>query len=299
MTKALLPPQRRPALELARFFAAFGVVVSHVQASPKDWLGHLSVGLFLILTATLAAQSYVRAGKYLMRARFWRLMLPWLFWCAFYWLVELDVSDRAQVFVWPAQPWTVFAGPSIHLWFLPFVMVAGLMVQPLGRLVTSDRRLALALAGFAAIAVPSFAVHLGAGLPQPIEQWFLGLPLYLAGVLFGLALPLGREVWVVVAMAVVTAMSALITTPEPWLWQGLIAILIFWALWNLAVPGPIPESLGRDAFGIYLLHPFFLLVIYKFLGPDLGWVTNSALAFTMSWSAATVLRRIPMARVLV
>lgn len=299
MTKAHLQPQRRTALDLARFFAAFGVVVSHVQASRHDWLGHLSLGLFLILTAVLAAQSFVRAGHYSMRARCWRLMLPWLFWCGFYWLVEMDVSDRQQVFVWPAEPWTVFAGPSIHLWFLPFVMVAGLIVQPLGRFVTSDRRLLIALAGFVALAVPSFWLQKGAGFPQPVEQWFYGTPLYLAGVLFGLALTLGREVWVVMAMALATALMALTTTPEPWLWQGLIAILIFWVLWYLPVPGPIPAFLGREAFGIYLMHPFFLLVIYKFLGPDPGWMMNAALAFTMSWGAAMVLRKIPPARHLI
>ena len=299
MMKASLQPHRRTALDLARFFAAFGVVVSHVQASIHDWLGHLSLGLFLILTAVLAAQSFVRAGNYSMRARMGRLMIPWLYWCAFYWLVEMDVSDRAEVFVWPAEPWTIFAGPSIHLWFLPFVMVAGLMVAPVGRFVTSERRLLIALAGFVVLAVPSYWVHLDAGFPQPVEQWFFGLPMYLAGVLFGLALPMRREAWVVAAVALVTAVSALTTQPEPWVWQGLIAILIFWALWYLPVPGPIPEFLGREAFGIYLMHPFFLLVIYKFLGPDLGWVTNSALAFTMSWAAAMILRKIPSARPLI
>lgn len=287
------PNTRRTALDLARFFGAFGVVVAHVQASKLDWVGHLALALFLILTSVLAAQSFVKSGQYSMRARWRRLMLPWLFWCAFYWLVELDVSDRAQVFVWPSEPWTIFAGPSIHLWFLPFVAVAGLLVAPLGRFVSDARRLALALAGFATIAVPAFWMHQNMGFPQPVEQWFFGLPLYLLGLLFGFALPFGRVVWVVAAMALVTVVCTLIMPDQPWVWQGMIGIAAFWALWYLPVPAALAAFLGREAFGIYLMHPFFLLVIYKFLGPDLGWVANAALAFTMSWAAAMILRRIP------
>lgn len=286
-------PLRRSSLDLARFFAAFGVVVAHVQAAPRDWVGHLSLALFLILTAVLAIASFQKSGSYSMRARFWRLMLPWLFWCAFYWLVDFDVSDRARLLVWPQNPWTVFAGPSIHLWFLPFVMVAGLVVQPLGRFVTSQGRLLGALAVTVAIGLPAFWAHLSAGLPPPIEQWLFAIPVYLFGLLFGIALPMGRAAWVVTALALLTAMTLLVVQPAPWIPLSLVALVVFWALWNLPLSGPIPQVLGRDAFGIYLMHPFFLLVIYKFLGPDLGWLANALLAFSLSWAASMAMRRIP------
>lgn len=287
-------PNRRSSLDLARFVAAFGVVVAHVQAAPRDWVGHLSLALFLILTAVLAVQSFQKSGQYLMRARFWRLMLPWLFWCGFYWLVEYDVSDRVDFLVWPQNPWTVFAGPAIHLWFLPFVMVAGLTVQPLGRFVTTERRLILALGGVVAIGIPAFWAHLDAGLPQPVEQWLFAAPVYLFGVLFGIALPLRRVPMVVAAMAVLTLANVAVAGAAPWIFQGLAALLIFWAVWNLPIPGPLPGLLGREAFGIYLMHPFFLLVIHKFLGTELGWLTNALLAFGLSWVAAVILRRIPV-----
>lgn len=284
---------RRSALDLARFIAAFGVVVSHVQAASRDWVGHLSLALFLILTAVLAIGSLQKSGSYSMAARFWRLMVPWLVWCVFYWLVDYDVSDRAEFFVWPQNPWTIFSGPSIHLWFLPFVMVAGFAVQPVGRYVTSPSRLVWALGSAVALGLPAFWGHLSAGLPQPIEQWLFAAPVYLFALLFGIALPMGRAVWVVAAMAALTLCSLAVVDPAPWIFQGPLALGIFWALWNLPLSGPIPQFLGREAFGIYLMHPFFLLVIYKFLGPDLGWLANAALAFVLSWAAAMILRRMP------
>lgn len=295
MTPPAAPaPLRRSALDLARFIAAFGVVVAHVQAAPRDWVGHLSLALFIILTAVLAIGGFQKAGRYSMRARFWRLMLPWLVWCAFYWLVDYDVSDRTELFVWPQNPWTVFSGPSIHLWFLPFVMVAGFVVQPVGRFVTSPRRLIWALAGTVAVGVPAFWAHLSAGVPQPIEQWLFAAPVYLFGLLLGIALPMGRAVWVVAAMAALTLSSLVLVAPAPWIFQGLLALLIFLALWHLPLSGPLPQFLGREAFGIYLMHPFFLLVIYKFLGPDLGWLVNAVLAFGLSWGASMILRQIPV-----
>ena len=286
-------PIRRPALDIARFVAAFGVVVAHVQASISDWIGHLSLGIFLLLTAVLAVQSFARTGAYSVRARFWRLMLPWLFWCGFYWLVNYDVSDRAAFFVWPSEPWSLLAGPSIHLWFLPFILAAGFLVEPVGRFVTNEKRLLIALAVSLVVMILCFSVHIGAGLAQPLEQWTFGLPVYVLGLLFGLALPMGRPLWVLAALVLGTVISLAAASHEPWIWQALLAFVIFWALWHLPISGPIPEILGREAFGIYLMHPFFLLVIYKFLGPNLGWVADCALAFTMSWAAAMIMHRLP------
>ena len=51
------PAGFRDSIELARFVAAFGVVIAHAVLSPKDWFGHTALSLFLILTAFLMAQS--------------------------------------------------------------------------------------------------------------------------------------------------------------------------------------------------------------------------------------------------
>ena len=293
------PLDHRSSLDIARIGAAFGVVVSHVQASERDWVGHLSLALFLILTAVLAAQSYLRKGSYSVRSRFWRLMLPWLVWCGFYWLVELDVSDRTDIFVWPQNPWTLFSGPSIHLWFLPFVMVAAFMVQPLGRFVTSPRRLLLALGGLVALSVPAFWLHLNPAIPMPVEQWLFGVPLYVCGLLLGFAFAMDRVAWVVGAMVLATIPTVILSGGLPWSYQGLVGLILFLALWKLQVPGRIAAPLGREAFGIYLMHPFFLLVIYKFLGNQMGEASEILLAFGASWLASLILRQIPYANRLI
>ena len=94
------PAQLRLSVELVRFVAAFGVVAAHAQASPRDWVGHLSLGVFLILTAFLAMQSMQRAGgRYKLVPRMRRILLPWLFWCLFFRLV--DYALVAQHYLMP------------------------------------------------------------------------------------------------------------------------------------------------------------------------------------------------------
>jgi fucose 4-O-acetylase-like acetyltransferase len=264
------------------------------MAAPRDWVGHVSLALFLVLTAFLAGQSFRRAGAYALMPRLKRLLVPWVVWCAFYWLVEYDVSDRARLFVLPSDPWSLLFGPSVHLWFLPFVALASLGVAPLGRWITGPGRARAAAVGLFALGLPLWWVHLGMGLPAPLEQWAFALPLYGAGLILGLG---QREVGaVLLAMLGLTLTLLTRVGAETWVWTGGLAVLGFLALWHLplaAGAAPVAQALGRDAFGIYLMHPFFLLVVYKFLGPDLGWPANAVAAFLMSWAGAALLRRLP------
>ena len=75
------------------------------------------------------------------------LLLPWLFWSAFFRLVDLKVSDSPDKWQVLHDPLTLFVGSAIHLWFLPFIMLAMLLVKPVGRFVTSPVRLAWVLFG--------------------------------------------------------------------------------------------------------------------------------------------------------
>lgn len=198
----------RRSVDLARFLAAFGIVWDHARAPYAD-IGYLALALFLVLTSYLAVGSYLRSdgrGFWLSRAR--RIVLPWLFWCAVFRVVHEVVSDAP--FALLTEPGTLLIGPSIHLWFLPFVMLALVVIAPLCRWVTTKRALVLALAGLVVLSVPLGLLHAevapaawfanGALFPQPLPQWFYSLPLFLWGALLALAQRQGM-VWAAVAAA--------------------------------------------------------------------------------------------------
>lgn len=292
--------QHRQSIDLARFIAAFGVVAAHVNGTPDDWVGHLSLGLFLVLTAFLAVQSAQRAGghyPFLARAR--RILLPWLVWSAFYRLLWLRVSDQPERFRLLSDPWSLLYGSVIHLWFLPFVALAMAAVGPAVRHIRTPAALYWACGGLLALSAPLLVLHTWGHLPQPLAQWSFSVPLYGLGLLLGIAHPMGRVMAPVAATALMTGFAAGLQGELPWPWTIGGAVLLFELFWWLPLRGRMLPMMGQAAFGIYLSHLFFLLLSYKLFGAGTDRFVLTCTTFLMSWAAVTLLRRIPfMARLI-
>lgn len=288
------PSSHRQGIDLARFVAAYGVVAAHALASTRDWVGHLALALFLILTAFLAVQSAGRAGgSYAYLPRVKRLILPWLVWSAFFRLLDMAISDRPDRFVPLTEPWSLLYGSYIHLWFLPFVGLAMVLVGPAVRFITSPARLSLAAFGLVVLSAPLFWAHERLGLPEPLPQWCFALPTYGLGLLIGVASTMGRAAVPLTATLAMTALALWLGNLQPWTWTLLAAVAAFQLFWRLPLRGGWLPHLGQVSFGIYLVHPFFMLVVYKLAGAEVNRMAGATLAFLMSWGAVALLRRIP------
>ncbi len=291
--------EHRQSLDLLRFIAAFGVVVAHALASPRDWVGHLSLAVFLILTAFLAVQSAQRGGgRYAIGARAKRLLVPWLVWSAFFRLLDLVFSHHPDKFRLLHDPWSLLYGSAIHLWFLPFVMGAMVLVAPAVRWITTPERVAVASAGLLVLSVPLYWAHGRLGMPEPLPQWAVALPSYAVGLLLGVALPMGPRVglWAKVAGAALSLVALAVSGPQPWVAMPLISVACFALFWEAPLRGRWLPGLGQVAFGIYLIHPFFMLLCYKLFGQGVNLMFAACLTFLMSWAAVWVLRLIPVFR---
>jgi len=291
----MVPPrvQHRQGIDLARFIAALGVVAAHVFAAENGWIGHLAVAAFLILTASLAVLSMQRAqGVYDWGKRAPRILVPWLFWCAVYKVVLVQVTDGPEKFVLLTDPYSLLVGPFVHLWFLPFLLLASLLVMPAGKLVRTERGVQVASVGLAVLGAAAFWISSRAGLPVPFAQWISGVPSFAFGLLVGLAMTFGGAIWPMLAMAAMCG-AGFALLGEVWTLQPLIAAVLLWGMWQLPLQGRILPHLGQVAFGIYLVHPFFLLLCFKLFGPDLNAWAALGLTFLMAWVATICLRAIP------
>ena len=289
---------RLAGLDLGRFVAAFGIVLTHALVSPTDWVGNLSLAYFHILTGWLAGQSAMRAGAYPLGRRVWRLGLPFLAWSVFYLPVEWWIADPAARAALLGNPMLLLTGPSLHLWYLPFLILTLPLVWPLVHATRTPRGLAVACVGLVVLGVPQMALHGWGGLPFPLPQWAFGLPLFAAGILLARAEVTGLT-WLPLAALALLAGAGWALTGAWWAApMGLLAALLFGLLRCVPLEA-LPWQIGRVAFGIYLLHPFMALFVYKALGADVHWWPLTLLTFAASWGATLVLLRLPGLRALV
>ena len=290
----------RRSIDIARFVAACGIVWDHSRAPYAD-IGYLSLALFLMLTSFLAVQSFERSdgtGFWFSRAR--RIALPWLFWSAVYWAVYRWVNDDAGPWWQISDPFTLLIGTSIHLWFLPFVMLALVTIPFLARNVRTQRAVWVACGGLtvlslllAWLALPVEWLYNSGAFNEPIPQWGFSLPLFLYGALAALAKRLDMTALPMATAAVISA-GAYLIAPGFGSVQMVLTAVVFEALWRWNLKGTWPTTLAGLAFGVYLVHPFFLLVAFKFLGTDVD--RSGAALFTIATSilATMILRRTPI-----
>ena len=293
-------PGYNRALDLARFVAAFGIVWDHARAPYAD-VGYTALALFLILASFLGMGSFERSGgPGFWAARAKRIAVPWLFWCLVYRVVYEVVSD--EPFALLSEPFSLLIGPSIHLWFLPFDMIALMAIPYLSRFVRTPRALAWGCDLLVAVALPLGWLHAQVGLagwffsfsqaPQPLPQWYYATPIFLYGALAAVGHRLGL-VWMPVAAAAVVSAALFVATPEFASVQMILAALLFEAIWRVKITGTWPTRLASYAFGIYLMHPAFMLVAFKLFGPDVD--RSFAAIFTLftAWAATAMMQRMP------
>jgi surface polysaccharide O-acyltransferase-like enzyme len=291
----------RRSVDLARFVAAFGILWDHSRAPYAD-VGYTALALFLVLTSFLAMGSFERSdGKAFWFARAKRIALPWLVWCVFYRIVYEVVMKEPHGLL--DEPGSLLIGPFIHLWFLPFVMIALVMIPWISRFIDRVERLYLASVILAIVSLPLGLLHAeldptgwffgSDGFPQPLPQWFFSLPLFWFGAILAAGKRLG-VVWPVVAAAALVSGVLWFRAPEFSSVQMILTAVIFELVWRINITGKWPTWLAGFAFGIYLLHPACMLVAYKVFGPDVDRSFAALFTFALAWALTAVIQRIPL-----
>jgi peptidoglycan/LPS O-acetylase OafA/YrhL len=287
----VLPATRRQSIDLLRFVAAFGVVWAHMQA-PGMAEGYVALALFTVLTAFLSLRSLARhGGRWFWLGRLLRFGLPWVVWSAFYLALNVWRADDPRAELTLTDPLRLLIGPMVHLWFLPFILLTSPLVPLALRTMSSARRVWLLSLALVPAAMAALWAHDRVGPPEPLIQWaFAALPF-----LYGLLSAGGQRHDAVAApllfatLACVGAALLWGSIPAAFL---LLACLLFEGLWRLPLSHPALPALGRLAYGVYLLHPFFMLVWYRVAG---GWspILGAVAVFAASAMAAWAIRRLP------
>lgn len=253
--------QRNATYDYARLIAAFGIVLFHAKA-PGAAIGYAALPFFLMLLIMMALPAAQRDPPLpYARARIRRLMRPWLIWSGVYGGLKLaEVALTNATFASEFAPYMLVTGPAIHLWFLPFALVASLVIYPLARQAKTWPRLRVSMA----LVVLGLALH-GAGqnaqLEAPLAQWVYVTP----AVFLGLALALvsqQREAQLALTAGFIVTAWALGWT------MGLMQLGLACAALIACGLIHLPRSRASDiaaasAMGVYLAHPLMIALLER------------------------------------
>lgn len=253
---------RRQDIEALRLLACWGIVSFHLRPTGAAW-AYGGLVAFVVLSVWLGGSSTRPPDMATVRRRAQRLLLPWALWFIVYASINAARGGDAL----PAPDGLLaatLAGPSIHLWYLPFMFGALLLLDVL-RAHIAPRTLA-AVAGVLALLVTATVPWwrpVSLQLHYPVLQWCDAIGPVLFGVFLAgmqqLDAALRRTLLAGIAMAV-----AWVCTQE---WVG-PSLLLGYAATAVLASGRTSTWLRADltplsscTFGIYLAHSAVALAL--------------------------------------
>jgi len=262
-----------------RVIAALDTVAHHLTGAHA--LFGFGLPLFLMLSVAL---SVARPGppptRRFVTRRIDRVVWPWLFWAAVLTALRtyFAVTTGHEPFGWVEWPMVLY-GPRIHLWFLPFVVVAGVLAHLIH--LRSQGRHALLSAGIAlVIGVALLPLPPRVLLVWPFDQWLFSVPSIALGYALGravsterslprlrLLLTSGYAAFGLLAGAVVLLFAD--TGPYVLRYVGGLGLLVV-ATWLPNTGDRITKRIAPLMLGVYMLHPGVYSIILKPILLEIG-----------------------------
>ena len=266
---------RLAQVELLRFVCALGIVWFHLQA-PYSWIGHAGLLAFISLSVYFAIEKDQPSWK---RTRPLEL---WIFWSAVYLSMKLaQAYVTNQTLASEFEYWMLLTGPSLPLWFLPFIYVTSGLASTYVRF---SRRMTSCNTVQIAEALIMVFLAIASGLLAdvvsviPIKQWLLGLSGVFLAIFF--ANSRANSILIIFACLISLAMAAAISSKHLsmlFLTLCIVPLALFSSrTWDVG----IARDLGAISLGVYLLHPAMISIFLIVFG-------NTAPIIAFAWVALT------------
>ncbi len=275
---------RQSAPELARFLCAAVIVFCHVDERVAQH-ADTALGLFLILSLCLGAQSTGRLSFFgFMAKRVTRILVPWIIFSALFMGLRIVQMGFNDAIVFESPVW-ILVGTSKHLWFLPYVLFCAPFVFLATRI--RGRRSGWVMfgvmCGIAAVSIltsDQWLTRVYGGFPY-IQWKHVLLPTAYA--LLRIATR-GSAAPMLLFLVFTAALGLLSANPQPFL-HLIIAAAVFEIAVRITIKSRILDALGRQSFGIYLIHPAMLLVAAMLWNArtHMEWV--ALMTFLLSWAS--------------
>lgn len=239
---------RNGSVDYLRFIGSIGIIWFHLHL-PGSEIGLAALPMFVALFVCFGVGRDIASLNR-------RLLYPWLIWSAIFgaaklaqaWVTGMPVSSE---FEW----WMLLAGPSIHLWFLPFSYGFVVLINQMNR----SARGALVI-----VLVPCSIWLADVELAQPFAQWVTVIPAACMGLVLNHLGARDAQAhffgWTSVAIALLMVVAGRDTVALQYA-LGIGAVLVALSIQVRATA--FSRALSETSFGVYLLHPLIFALTLR------------------------------------
>jgi surface polysaccharide O-acyltransferase-like enzyme len=292
-----------------RIPAMVTIVYFHVTTEPLWW--GFGLPMFLVYSLTFSAsRPSTRTTKEFTLRILKRLILPWVFWS-----VVFGVLLLLRIFVNREEPdrlrleWEMLLyGPNTHLWFLPFIAVAGLVIHGICR--GTKKAPHWALAGISLmVALLLISYHpLPVSWKAPFPQWAFSAVALPLGLGFGRIIetqggPRQARTQITIFGGVFILGSLVVAglgqSVETYAYRFALSVtLMVGVLWLPDRRERLTEAIAPLLLGIYILHPYVHDDVVRRVCRAYDWNDNGLPAIlviiALSGMLVALLRRTPL-----
>jgi surface polysaccharide O-acyltransferase-like enzyme len=289
--------------------AIFEIVTFHAAGERVLGFGFGLPCFLIFMTALAARKRDAQPFGEFSRIKLIGILRPWVFWFAVYAAIKVGAAlydGRPPLGWWGWE--TPLYGPVPHLWYLPFAAGALLAVNRIQHWVRSwsDGVVVATMVAWT-IGLMLIATSLLAepDLGTPLTQWAFGMASIPLGIAIGRAFSTGNlasraklllptAAALLLALALWHDLPGRTTVMPRYAIIGAFTCLLFMRPLQIKLP---VGAIAKNTFGIYLLHPLFLMAGGRFVGSS-HWhpVLAAAAAFVLAFAASALFRRTRFAR---
>jgi len=297
-------------IDRLRILAAIGVVWFHTEGAAHGEIGYAGLPIFLLVFFSLiASHGHTESTARFARRRWDRLMVPWLFWSLVYGLCKIGKAVSAMDISAMRDMLSVeclLAGTHIHLWYLPYAFVSGLLIFVVNGWTSEISNIAVILVA-TIVGASTLAAHatgvLGSHLMMPLSQWGYGLAAIPLGFAIGRCLTVpSRDTQRVLLFVISLIMVAVCSVLNV---MGYSPLAVPYELATVLVCAAYAWSAGGNAFvacvapltfGIYLIHPLIGYGLKSFIAAGQHPAVSIILTVCLSAIATFGLTKTPLRR---
>ncbi len=305
---ASLPAERLVSIDGLRILAAIGIVWFHTDGAPRRDIGYAGLPVFLLIFFSLITCRHREEPTLeFLRQRRDRLLKPWLFWSVLYGLLRVVRAACLGDLAWFHEIWsleTLLTGTHIHLWYLPYAFLSGLVVYVIHR---RTLKVDHAMTAFVATGVGLLLLYVHALVPassrwmRPLPQWEFGLAAAPLGFAVGRCMMIpSKRIQQALLMAITAATLAVATTLTasghaaaviPYTAAVVLVCLAY--AWHVH-ENPIVAALAPLTLGVYLVHPLVHYGLNRVMIMERYYGMSVALTVCLSGLVTLVLMKTPM-----